>query len=166
MVASSLSPTILVIEDEDSIRELIVTLLIAEDYQVLEAENGQIGVGIAIENRPDLIICDIMMPGMDGYGVLEILQADPETETIPFIFLTAKGTKENIRQGMNLGADDYLTKPFTTYELLDAIKTRLRKHRSWQGYFQKETGWRSPTNQLRRYPRSHYPASQSTRPPG
>ncbi|MBV5260656.1 EAL domain-containing protein [Synechococcus moorigangaii CMS01] len=138
MVAPVPTPTILVVEDEDSIRELIVTLLIAEDYQVLEAENGQIGVGIAIENRPDLIICDIMMPGLDGYGVLEILQADPETETIPFIFLTAKGTKENIREGMNLGADDYLTKPFTTHELLDAIKTRLRKQRSWRGHFQQK----------------------------
>ncbi|WP_030006865.1 bifunctional diguanylate cyclase/phosphodiesterase [Picosynechococcus sp. NKBG042902] len=158
MVASSLSPTILVIEDEDSIRELIVTLLIAEDYQVLEAENGQIGVGLAIENCPDLIICDIMMPGMDGYSVLEVLQADPETETIPFIFLTAKGTKENIRQGMNLGADDYLTKPFTTYELLDAIKTRLRKHRSWQGYFQqkKQAGDRQQIN----YAVTHDPITQ------
>ncbi len=150
------SPTILVVEDEDSIRELIVTLLIAEDYQVLEAENGQVGVGIAIENRPDLIICDIMMPGLDGYGVLEILQADPETETIPFIFLTAKGTKENIRQGMNLGADDYLTKPFTTHELLDAIKTRLRKQRSWQGHFQQQEGDRQGIN----YTVTHDPVTQ------
>jgi diguanylate cyclase len=157
MVAPNPSPTILVVEDEDSIRELIVTLLIAEDYQVLEAENGQVGVGMAIENRPDLIICDIMMPGLDGYGVLEILQADPDTETIPFIFLTAKGTKENIRHGMNLGADDYLTKPFTTHELLDAIKTRLRKQRSWQGQgSQQAPGDRQQIN----YTVTHDPVTQ------
>lgn len=158
MDAFTSAPTILVVEDEDSIRELIITLLIAEDYQVLEAENGQIGVGIAIENCPDLIICDIMMPGLDGYGVLEILQADPDTQTIPFIFLTAKGTKENIRQGMNLGADDYLTKPFTTHELLDAIKTRLRKRRSWRGHFQEkqENGDRQQIN----YTLTHDPITQ------
>lgn len=151
------APTILVIEDEDSIRELIVTLLIAEDYIVMEAENGQVGVSMVIESRPDLIICDIMMPGMDGHEVLSTLQADPETETIPFIFLTAKGTKDNIRQGMNLGADDYLTKPFTTQELLDSIKARLRKHRSWREHFRHK---QNVNSQQINYTVTHDPITQ------
>ncbi len=131
-------PTVLVIEDDDSIRELIVTLLLAEDYAVLEAENGELGLAVAIATPPDLIVCDIMLPGIDGYGILNSLQEDPKTDTIPFLFLTALGTKDNIRQGMNLGADDYLTKPFTAQELLDAIQARLRKHRLWRTHFRQK----------------------------
>ncbi|OKH16893.1 putative bifunctional diguanylate cyclase/phosphodiesterase [[Limnothrix rosea] IAM M-220] len=131
-------PTVLVIEDDDSIRELIVTLLLAEDYAVLEAENGELGLTLAIATPLDLIVCDIMLPGIDGYGILNHLQEDPKTETIPFLFLTALGTKDNIRQGMNLGADDYLTKPFTAQELLDAIQARLRKHRLWRTHFRQK----------------------------
>jgi diguanylate cyclase (GGDEF)-like protein len=151
------SPTVLVIEDEDSIRELVVTLLIAEDYEVIEAENGNLGVAMAIATPPDLIICDITLPGIDGYGVLESLQDDPLTETIPFIFLTARGTKENIRQGMNLGADDYLTKPFTTQELLDSIGARLRKHRSWREHFQQK---QTANSQQINYTVTHDPVTQ------
>ncbi|NJN72502.1 MAG: EAL domain-containing protein [Limnothrix sp. RL_2_0] len=151
------SPKILVIEDEDSIRELVVTLLIAEDYEVIEAENGNLGIAMAIATPPDLIICDITLPGLDGYGVLQILQEDSTTETIPFIFLTARGTKENIRQGMNLGADDYLTKPFTTQELLDSIQARLRKHRSWREHFQQK---QTTNSQQINYTVTHDPITQ------
>ncbi len=119
--------TILIIEDETAIRELISELLSIEDFNVVEAANGKEGVAIAQSTFPDLIICDVMMPELDGYGVLAALQENPQTATIPFIFLTAKGTKQDIRYGMNLGADDYLIKPFTNDELLDAINIRLKK---------------------------------------
>lgn len=119
--------TILIIEDETAIRELIYELLSIEDFNVVEAVNGKEGVAIAQSTLPDLIICDVMMPELDGYSVLAALQENPQTATIPFIFLTAKGTKQDIRYGMNLGADDYLIKPFTNDELLDAINTRLKK---------------------------------------
>lgn len=153
----SQQPTVLVIEDDDSIRELIVTLLIAEDYVVLEAETGELGLAAAIATPPDVIVCDIMLPGIDGYGILNKLQEDPETETIPFLFLTALGTKNNIRQGMNLGADDYLTKPFTTQDLLDAIQARLRKHRVWRSHFrQKQT----TNSQQINYTVTHDPITQ------
>ncbi|MEB3308950.1 MAG: EAL domain-containing protein [Snowella sp.] len=119
--------TILIIEDETAIRELISELLSIEDFNVVEAMNGKEGVAIAQSVFIDLIICDVMMPELDGYGVLAALQENPKTATIPFIFLTAKGTKQDIRYGMNLGADDYLIKPFTNDELLDAINVRLKK---------------------------------------
>ena len=123
---------ILVIEDEQSIRDLICELLDLEGYQVVEAENGLVGLDLANSTKPDLIICDIMMPELDGYRVLRQLQQDPATETIPFIFLSAKGTKTNLRQGMELGADDYLSKPFTKAELMGAIATRLQKKQVFQ----------------------------------
>lgn len=151
-------PTVLVIEDDDSIRELIVTLLIAEDYTVLEAENGELGLALAIATPPDLIVCDIMLPGIDGYGIINTLQEDPKTETIPFIFLTALGTKENIREGMNLGADDYLTKPFTTQELLDSIKARLRKHWLWKEHFKQKQ--QTISSQHINYTVTHDPITQ------
>lgn len=119
---------ILVIEDEKKIRENLVELLLEEKFTVLEAENGAIGVELARLERPDLILCDVMMPELDGYGVLEKLRSDyPEIGTIPFIFLTAKGDRKDLRQGMSLGADDYLTKPCSQDELLGAIETRLQK---------------------------------------
>jgi diguanylate cyclase (GGDEF)-like protein len=119
--------TILVIEDELPIRELIAEMLMLEDFEVLQAGNGREGIEIAQSQCPNLIICDVMMPVLDGYGVLTALQQDTITASIPFIFLTARGTKQDIRHGMNLGADDYLIKPFTQDELLDAISIRLRK---------------------------------------
>lgn len=118
---------ILVIEDELLVRENILERLEAEGFDILEAENGLVGVELALEKKPDLIICDVMMPEMDGYGVLSMLRQNSATATIPFIFLTAKADKVDVRQGMELGADDYLTKPFTRNELLGAISTRLEK---------------------------------------
>lgn len=119
--------TILVIEDDDNVREIIVEILRAEGFDIIAAEDGQIGVKLAQDKLPNLIICDIMMPKLNGYGVLSQLQQNSSTETIPFIFLTAKSAKTDLRQGMALGADDYLTKPFTRDELLAAIAARLEK---------------------------------------
>lgn len=118
---------ILVIEDELSVRENILARLEAEGFDTLNAENGINGVAIALAHTPDLIICDVMMPELDGYGVLTTLRQNPLTSAIPFIFLTAKADKNDFRQGMELGADDYLTKPFTRTELLGAISARLQK---------------------------------------
>lgn len=119
--------TILIIEDEKAIRELISELLIIEEFKVVEAANGKDGIAIAQSVLPDLIICDVMMPEVDGYAVLSKLQEDPQTATIPFIFLTAKGTRQDVRVAMNLGADDYLIKPFANDDLLKVIRTRLKK---------------------------------------
>lgn len=118
---------ILVIEDEPTVRANILELLEAEDFHAIGAENGFIGALWAREHLPELIICDVMMPELDGYGVLTVLRQDPVTATIPFIFLTAKADKVDLRQGMELGADDYLTKPFTSDELLGAIASRFAK---------------------------------------
>ncbi|HIK10551.1 MAG TPA: response regulator [Oscillatoriaceae cyanobacterium M33_DOE_052] len=119
--------TILVIEDDDRVRENILDLLEAEEYQALAAPNGIEGVQKATQYLPDLIICDVMMPELDGYGVIQALRKNEATATIPFIFLTAKAEKTDTRKGMELGADDYLTKPFTLEELLKAISARLEK---------------------------------------
>lgn len=119
---------ILLIEDNHDVRENTSEILSLASYEVITAANGKIGVELALQEKPDLIICDIMMPELDGYGVLHILGKNPETATIPFIFLTAKTEKADLRKGMNLGADDYLTKPFDDTELLNAIETRLRKN--------------------------------------
>jgi CRP/FNR family transcriptional regulator, polysaccharide utilization system transcription regulator len=128
---------ILLIEDNQEIRENIAEILDLADYEVLEAENGKIGVDLAKSEHPDLIICDIMMPQLDGYGVLHMLSKNPATAGIPFIFLTAKSEKEDFRKGMNLGADDYLIKPFDDLELLDAVEVRLKKNEVLRGEFQK-----------------------------
>ncbi|MDJ1173161.1 hybrid sensor histidine kinase/response regulator [Roseofilum capinflatum] len=120
---------ILVIEDDPDVRDIILDVLEAEQYWVIGAEQGRRGVDLAIAHLPDLIICDVMMPELDGYGVLRELQHQPQTATIPFIFLTAKSTKFDQRQGMELGADDYITKPFMRTELLSAIATRLKKQK-------------------------------------
>lgn len=122
-----LTPSILVIEDETSIRRLIKEILCLENYQVIEAENGKKGLESAVNESPDLILCDVMMPDMDGYEVLRQLQHHQATRRIPFIFLTAKATKLDTRKGMNLGADDYITKPFEEEDLLQAINIRLQK---------------------------------------
>ena len=119
---------ILVIEDELFVRENIVDLLEAEDFDVFSTENGILGILWAQENLPDLVICDVMMPTISGHDVLAEMRDMPETELIPFIFLTAMADKDDIRHAMELGADDYLTKPFTRDELLNGITTRLLKH--------------------------------------
>jgi signal transduction histidine kinase len=121
---------ILVIEDERSIRESILELLQIEGFSVISAENGRIGLQLVQESPPDLILCDVVMPDIDGYGVLTALRRNPMTVTIPFIFLTARGMKEDIRQGMGLGADDYMIKPFTAEELLRAITTRFERQQT------------------------------------
>jgi signal transduction histidine kinase len=118
---------ILVIEDEQAVRENLLELLEAEDFEAIGAGNGKAGVELAKTQLPDLIICDVMMPELDGFGVLTALRSSPDTQTIPFIFLTAKADKMDLRQGMSLGADDYLTKPFTRSELLGAISVRFEK---------------------------------------
>ncbi len=118
---------ILVIEDEPEMRRNITTVLRMEKFDPLGAENGRAGVDLARRERPDLILCDIMMPELDGHGVLAALREDKATASIPFIFLTAKGEKADIRSGMNLGADDYLTKPVPKADLLSAIRSRLER---------------------------------------
>lgn len=118
---------ILLIEDNPEVRENTNEILDLAGYNVVTAPNGKVGVDLAQKEKPDLIICDIMMPELDGYGVLHILSKNTETAGIPFIFLTAKTEKTDIRKGMNLGADDYLTKPFDDTDLLNAIEARLRK---------------------------------------
>ncbi len=118
---------ILIIEDNDQVRENTAEILLLSDYEVITASNGKEGVEIAMAKHPDLIVCDIMMPVLDGYGVLHLLSKHEDTATIPFIFLTAKAEKADLRKGMEMGADDYLTKPFDGIELLNAIEVRLKK---------------------------------------
>lgn len=118
---------ILLIEDNPEVRENTHEILELAGYKVVTAPNGKVGVELAQKENPDLIICDIMMPELDGYGVLHILNKRSDTAGIPFIFLTAKTEKTDIRNGMNLGADDYLTKPFDDTDLLNAIEARFRK---------------------------------------
>jgi CheY-like chemotaxis protein len=120
---------ILVIEDEDTVRENILELLEAEDFIGYGAANGRIGLELARSHLPDLIICDVLMPEVNGYGVLQTLRHDPLTSKIPFIFLTAKAAKADFRLGIEMGADEYITKPFTRAELLDALEKLLQK--SW-----------------------------------
>jgi DNA-binding NarL/FixJ family response regulator len=118
---------ILVIEDEPEMRRNLTTILRLEKFHPFAAANGRAGVALAKQEMPDLILCDVMMPELDGHGVLQCLRADPATASIPFIFLTARGEREDLRAGMNLGADDYLTKPVPKAELLAAIAARLQR---------------------------------------
>ncbi|PBQ33717.1 transcriptional regulator [Sphingobacteriaceae bacterium] len=120
--------TILVIEDNVDVRENTTEILEMASYKVIQAENGKIGVDIAQNIKLDLIICDIMMPVLDGYGVIHMLNKNPETASIPFIFLTAKSERTDMRKGMEMGADDYISKPFDDIELLNAVESRLRKN--------------------------------------
>jgi DNA-binding NarL/FixJ family response regulator len=119
---------ILVIEDEAETLENLVLMLEMEGFKPISAANGRLGVAAAKRELPDVILCDVSMPEMDGYGVLEALRGDDTTVSIPFIFLTAKGDKKDLRTGMNLGADDYLTKPASAEEVLAAIAARLDRH--------------------------------------
>lgn len=119
---------ILVIEDEATVRENILELLDAEGFDAIAAENGRIGLFVAQQELPDLILCDVRMPELDGYGVLTALRAQPATAKIPFMFLTAKAAKTDLSQGMELGANAYITKPFTLVELLDAIAAQIESN--------------------------------------
>ncbi len=119
---------ILVIEDNEFVRESIVELLETQGYQVLTAVNGSIGLDLIFRDSPSLILCDIMMPVMDGLEVIQHIRKEASVSHIPFIFLSAKSQSEDLRKGMNLGADDYLSKPFKAEELFAAVRSRLRKH--------------------------------------
>ncbi|MBN8681473.1 MAG: response regulator [Chitinophagales bacterium] len=118
---------ILIIEDNTDVRENLAEILTLSGYTVETASNGKIGVEMALLNPPDLILCDIMMPELDGYGVLHIVSRNAKTADVPFVFLTAKAEKEDFRRGMSLGADDYITKPFDDTALLQTIEARLQK---------------------------------------
>lgn len=127
---------ILLIEDSFEVRDNLAEILSLSDYEVITAEDGVAGVEKVLKEPVDLILCDVMMPRLDGFGVLRILSKNPQTSNIPFIFLTAKAEKNDFRLGMNLGADDYLTKPFDHRELLDAIEMRLKKTERLDKIFQ------------------------------
>lgn len=126
---------ILLIEDNNDVRENTAEILNLAGYQVITAKNGKEGVELAQQENPDLIICDIMMPVLDGYGALHLLSKNEQTAGIPFIFLTAKAERSDLRKGMEMGADDYLTKPFDDIELLNAIESRLKKSQSIKNDF-------------------------------
>jgi DNA-binding response OmpR family regulator len=139
---------ILVIEDEPGVRENLAEILQLAQYEVVLAADGIEGIECARQHRPDLIICDVMMPKMDGFEVLETLQADPELATIPLIFLTAMADIQNLREGMDLGADDYLTKPFELDQLLISISSRLRKRHHLNQQIEKEKSHVQSLNNL------------------
>lgn len=130
-----MKPCILIIEDNTDIRESAAEILTLSNYIVLQAADGKAGVETSQRELPDMILCDIMMPVLDGYGVLHMLKKNPATAVIPFIFLTAKAERLDIRKGMELGADDYLTKPFDDMELLTAVETRLTKKRQHELFY-------------------------------
>ncbi|MBC8010084.1 MAG: response regulator transcription factor [Burkholderiales bacterium] len=119
--------TILIIEDHEPLRLNLEDMLTLEGHRVLSATDGAAGLELARRGRPDLVICDIMLPGMDGWEILAAIRADAATAALPFVFLTAKGDAADVRAGMRLGADDYLPKPFKRADLLDAIRTRLQR---------------------------------------
>src|ERR1700753_1685845 len=126
---------LLVIDDHHEIRENIAEILTLTGYEVFTAENGKRGVETALRENPELVICDIMMPDLDGYGVLHMLRKNEATMNTPFIFLTAKTERTDFRKGMEMGADDYITKPFDDIELLNAIEIRLKKYDVLQGKY-------------------------------
>ena len=130
-----MSKKVLIIEDNNDIRENVVEILELAGYEVFAASNGKAGVELAQKNLPDIILCDIMMPELDGYGVLYLLNKNPQLTTIPFIFLTAKAERIDLRKGMEMGADDYLTKPFDDMELLNAIESRLKKKETQEDFY-------------------------------
>ena len=125
---------VLVIEDNDDIREGTVEILELAGYDAIAANNGKLGVELALSSSPDIILCDIMMPELDGYGVLYLLSKNPKLASIPFIFMTAKAERADMRKGMEMGADDYLTKPFDDLELFNAIESRLKKKNQTIGF--------------------------------
>ncbi len=129
---------ILLIEDNVDVRENTAEILELAGYKVSTAPDGKEGVEAAKADFPDLIICDIMMPGLDGYGVLHLISKDPELNTVPFIFLTAKAERTDMRRGMDMGADDYITKPFDKSELLNAVESRIRKSEAIRKEYQKD----------------------------
>ena len=149
-MSTNQSIKILVIEDNQDVRENLIEILELSNFTVLAAEDGLKGVEIAQTQVPDLILCDVMMPKLDGFGVLNILGKRPDTSGIPFVFLTAKAERSDFRRGMNLGADDYVTKPFYKDELLSVIETRLRKTKLLRKDFDRsENGLRAFINEAK-----------------
>jgi DNA-binding NarL/FixJ family response regulator len=144
---------ILIIEDEPAMRANLEDILELEGFLPILAANGKEGIRLAREQRPDLILCDILMPGMDGHAVLDALRAESETVRIPFVFLTAKGERSDVREGMELGADDYLIKPVRVDELLRAINTRLERRRQQKEEFKAEFKSPQPLEALGLSPR-------------
>ena len=141
---------ILIIEDNAEVRENLEEILELYGYAVETAEDGTVGVRLALQNPPDLILCDVMMPQLDGFGVLNILSKKPATADVPFIFLTAKSEQADFRRGMNLGADDYLTKPFFKDDLLSVIEKRLKKSERLQQKFENNSaGWSAFINEAK-----------------
>ncbi|MEM6433105.1 MAG: response regulator [Cyanobacteria bacterium P01_D01_bin.115] len=130
---------ILVIEDDASVLDNLEDILTLENFQVFTAKNGREGIDVALRQLPDLVVCDVMMPEMDGYAVVKCLREEPATKTIPFIFLTAKAERLDYREGMESGADDYVTKPFRPQELINAIEVRLARHASLMQPYHDET---------------------------
>jgi DNA-binding response OmpR family regulator len=130
---------ILVIEDETQILLNLKEILELADFSVITAPNGKIGLQLATTKNPDLIICDVMMPGLDGHEVLTALRKDPKSANIPFIFLTAKADRNDVRQGMTLGADDYISKPFEPFEILEAVQSRLNRYTKFNEAYEKES---------------------------
>ena len=131
---------LLIIEDQAPMRRNIALMLQMEGYDVATAENGRAGLEAARKIKPDLILCDVMMPEMDGYGVVQALREDPSFASTPFIFLTAKSDRTDVRIGMNFGADDYLTKPVVRDDLLAAIEVRLQRSGAVQGLIEAAAG--------------------------
>ena len=144
---------ILIIEDEPAMRANLEDILELEGFLPILAANGKEGIRLAREQRPDLILCDILMPGMDGHAVLDALRAESATVRIPFVFLTAKGERSDVREGMELGADDYLIKPVRVDELLRAINTRLERRRQQKAEFKAEFKSPQPLEALGLSPR-------------
>lgn len=145
--------TLLLIEDNSILRKNIAEMLSLEGYRVIVAADGATGLKIARTDRPDLLLCDIMMPGIDGYEVLAQLRADPATASLPFIFLTAKGDLPDLRIGMGLGADDYLPKPVARLDLLTAVHTRLQRHAQQRQAFAPDFSDATPLEKLGLSPR-------------
>ncbi len=143
---------ILIIEDNEELRENLEEILELYGYEVTTAADGTDGVNLALKNPPNLILCDVMMPKLDGFGVLNILSKKPATANIPFVFLTAKTEKEDLRRGMNLGADDYIFKPFFKDDLLKVVETRLAKSERIKQQFDKSPqGWSAFINEAKGY---------------
>jgi DNA-binding NarL/FixJ family response regulator len=135
--------SILIIEDDEPTRENLQLILEMEGFGVRSAPDGRSGLALARQQRPDLILCDVSMPGVDGHGVLRDLRADPQHADVPFIFLTARGERQDQRAGMNLGADDYLCKPVDAEDLIAAIQTRLRRRQLTQDAVLRDTDFSS-----------------------
>jgi DNA-binding NarL/FixJ family response regulator len=133
---------ILIIEDQAPMRRNVALMLELEGYTTCVAENGRVGVEVARKERPDLILCDVMMPELDGYAVVQTLREDPSFSNTPFIFLTAKSDRGDVRIGMNFGADDYLSKPVMRDELLIAIESRLARAKALQQQLDENAGFK------------------------